>query len=62
VLVTTGSAGCCARVARGQATAAPPSADMNCRLPMSTVICHAPNRIMPDYAWQECLGKTVGAG
>ena len=35
---TTGIAGCCARAASGQATAAPPSAEMNCRLPMSIAI------------------------
>ena len=34
----TGIAGCCARAASGHATVVPPSADMNCRLPMPIAI------------------------
>src|SRR5580704_1791824 len=35
----TGIGDCCARAASGHAAAAPPRADMNCRRPMSIVIC-----------------------
>jgi hypothetical protein len=45
----TGSAACCARVASGHASDAPPSADMNCRLPMSMAICLGPNGRGEEY-------------
>jgi hypothetical protein len=37
--------GCCARATGDQAIAAPPSADMNCRLPVLTAIRSFPNGI-----------------
>jgi len=38
--------GCCASVTSGHATAVPPSAVMNCRLPMPIAICPVPEGIM----------------
>jgi hypothetical protein len=42
---------CCARAATGNVIAAPPSADMNCRLPISIAICPVPNVIKLLQFW-----------
>ena len=48
--IVGGLPGCCALAASGHA-AAPPSTDMNCRLPTPTIICHVPNGIMLTAMW-----------
>jgi hypothetical protein len=45
----TGIGSCCARAASGQVVAAPPSTDMNCRLPMSIAIRPVPNGMGVEY-------------
>jgi hypothetical protein len=41
-----------ARATSGHAAAAPPSADMNCRLPMPAAIWPSPNGIMLAAMWE----------
>ena len=48
--IVGGLPGCCALAASGHA-AAPPSTDMNCRLPTPTIICPVPTGITPAVMW-----------
>jgi len=53
-------AACCARAVIGHEAAAPPSADMNCRLPMPTAIERLEEPIPLQYGGQNITHQSGG--